>query len=118
MLLLGLCSLWVDLRCEPKLYFARLQVSGRSWKAPSVRASTLKCPTLATSWEKKMAVKAASKAYKAGRVEARTTYRENIEVSIFLSLFLPWEKTLLNISGLDQISVEVYDVICKRINSP
>ena len=46
------------------------QASGRPWKVASERASSLRSPQLATSWEKKMAAKEEGRAFKAHKAEA------------------------------------------------
>lgn len=67
---------------EPRRVRAKYDVvglgkgSGRPWKEPAPRASTLKPATLSTSWEKKMALKAARAAFVAAKrdaVDARKT---------------------------------------------
>ena len=46
------------------------KTSGRAWKAPGERAGSLRNPKLGSSWEKKMAAKAETDAYKARKREA------------------------------------------------
>lgn len=54
------------------------RVSGRGWKQPGTRAGALKNPHLATSWEKKMADKAAAKLFKEQKTAASDEHKAKI----------------------------------------
>lgn len=60
----------------------RVQVSGRAWKQPSVRANKLRNPKLSSSWEKKMAEKAVSKAYQEAKQAALQAKKEAKQVRL------------------------------------
>ena len=57
-----------------------LQASGRGWKVPGERAGSLRNPLLSSSWEKKMADKAASQQFKAVKKAALDVYKEKKQV--------------------------------------
>lgn len=50
--------------------------SGREWKSPAQRASTLRNPKLSTSWERKMTKKAEAAAFKSLKQEAAAAHKE------------------------------------------
>ncbi|BDA42079.1 hypothetical protein COCOBI_02-8800 [Coccomyxa sp. Obi] len=52
------------------------KASGRGWKEPGERAGTLRNPLLSSSWEKKMADKAAAQQFKAVKKAALDAYKE------------------------------------------
>ena len=57
-----------------------LQASGRGWKEAGERAGSLRNPLLSTSWEKKMADKAASQQFKAIKKAAIDVHKEKKQV--------------------------------------
>lgn len=57
-----------------------LQASGRGWKEAGERAGSLRNPLLSTSWEKKMADKAASQQFKAVKQAAAHARKEKLQV--------------------------------------
>ena len=61
---------------------SRMQSSGRNWKEPSQRASSVKNPILTTSWEKKMAEKAAHQRYKEVKHAAIDARKQKLQVCI------------------------------------
>ena len=56
------------------------QDSGRPWKLPGERAGSLRNPRLATSWDKKMADKAVSAAFKEAKQESISARKEKMQV--------------------------------------
>ncbi len=57
-----------------------LQASGRGWKVPGERAGSLRNPLLSSSWDKKMADKAAAQQFKAVKKAALDAYKEKKQV--------------------------------------
>lgn len=56
------------------------QVSGRVWKAPGERAGKVMKPSLSTSWEKKMAMKASRQQFVDHKRAAVEAYKEKRKV--------------------------------------
>ena len=56
-----------------------MQGSGRGWKEPASRASLLRNPLLATSWEKKMADKAQAAAFREARQASIDARKEKLQ---------------------------------------
>ena len=71
-----------DVEVKPNNLSYLWQASGRPWKSPGERAGALKNPLLSTSWEKKMKLKAESKAFKTFKKEAIAAHKEKLEVSL------------------------------------
>lgn len=57
-----------------------LQASGRGWKVPGERAGSLRNPLLSSSWDKKMADKAAAQQFRAVKKAALDAYKEKKQV--------------------------------------
>ncbi len=57
-----------------------VQGSGRNWKEPSQRASSVKNPILTSSWEKKMQQKAAHQRYKEVKQAAIDVRKQKLQV--------------------------------------
>lgn len=69
-------------RTRTKLNVAGLaKASGRAWKEPAVRASTLRPATLSTPWEKKMALKAQRAAFQAAKHAAVDARKERLRAA-------------------------------------
>lgn len=58
-----------------------LQVSGKTWKAPGVKAGSAKAAILGTSWEKKMADKRAKQLFNEAKQAAVSAAKEKRKVS-------------------------------------
>jgi hypothetical protein len=67
--------------CTPAAVVRRAQVSGKVWKAPSLRASLTNKPRVHTgTWEQKMAAKAAHQAFAGQKREAQQAARDKRKV--------------------------------------
>ena len=63
-----------------------VQGSGRNWKEPSQRASSVKNPILTSSWEKKMQQKAAHQRYKEVKQAAIDVRKQKLQVCAMLGI--------------------------------
>ena len=63
-----------------------VQGSGRNWKEPSQRASSVKNPILTSSWEKKMQQKAAHQRYKEVKQAAIDVRKQKLQVCDMLGI--------------------------------
>ena len=77
-----------------------VQGSGRNWKEPSQRASSVKNPILTSSWEKKMQQKAAHQRYKEVKQAAIDVRKQKLQVCDMLGIAKCSDILLLSSIGL------------------
>ena len=78
-----------------------VQGSGRNWKEPSQRASSVKNPILTSSWEKKMQQKAAHQRYKEVKQAAIDVRKQKLQVCAMPGIAALFRKTFCCSAALD-----------------
>ena len=81
-----------------------VQGSGRNWKEPSQRASSVKNPILTSSWEKKMQQKAAHQRYKEVKQAAIDVRKQKLQVCVMHGIAALFRKTSAALDSESQCS--------------